>query len=62
MKKNILIILSLMVASFHLSAQVVNTDKMLVRISEIEVYSQYLDEYLQYARTVGVTSVCEEPG
>ncbi|RHO73200.1 antibiotic biosynthesis monooxygenase [Parabacteroides sp. AF48-14] len=35
---------------------------MLVRISEIEVYAQYLDEYLQYARTVGVTSVCEEPG
>lgn len=62
MKKNILIILSLMITSLHSSAQVVNTDKMLVRISEIEVYAQYLDEYLQYARTVGVTSVSQEPG
>lgn len=50
-----------MIASLHLSAQTVNADKMLVRISEIEVYAQYLDEYLQYARTVGTTSVSEEP-
>ncbi len=51
-----------MIASLHLSAQVVNADKMLIRISEIEVYAQYLDEYLQYARTVGITSVSQEPG
>ncbi len=35
---------------------------MLIRISEIEVYPQYLDEYLQYALTVGETSVREEQG
>lgn len=38
------------------------TDDMLVRISEIEVYPEYLDEYLQFALTVGTTSVREEPG
>lgn len=37
-------------------------DDMLVRISEIEVYPEYLDEYLEYALTVGATSVHEEPG
>ncbi len=35
---------------------------MLIRISEIEVYPQYLQEYLKYAKSVGVTSVKEEPG
>ncbi|MDR2921702.1 MAG: antibiotic biosynthesis monooxygenase [Tannerella sp.] len=35
---------------------------MLVRISEIEVYPEYLDEYLKFALTVGATSVREEPG
>ena len=35
---------------------------MLIRISEIEVYPQYLQEYFKYAKTVGVTSVKEEPG
>lgn len=37
-------------------------DDMLVRISEIEVYPEYLDEYLTFALTVGATSVREEPG
>lgn len=36
--------------------------EMLVRISEIEVYPDYLDEYLKFALTVGATSVREEPG
>ncbi len=36
--------------------------QMLIRISEIEVYPEYLDEYLSYALTVGETSVREEPG
>ena len=35
---------------------------MLVRISEIEVHPLYLEEYLQFALTVGETSVREEPG
>ncbi len=37
-------------------------NEMLVRISEIEVYPEYLDEYLEFALTVGATSVREEPG
>ena len=37
-------------------------DDMLVRISEIEVYPEYLNEYLKFALTVGATSVREEPG
>ncbi len=37
-------------------------EDMLVRISEIEVYPEYLDEYLKFALTVGATSVREEPG
>lgn len=39
-----------------------NRNNMLVRISEIEVYAEYVDEYLQFALTVGETSVREEPG
>lgn len=35
---------------------------MIVRISEIEVYPDYLTEYLEFAHTVGATSVKEEPG
>lgn len=60
MKRYILIILLLMITTLNLSAQ--TTDSMLVRISEIEVYPEYLDEYLQYAYTVGATSVKEEEG
>lgn len=37
-------------------------DNMLIRISEIEVYPQYLEEYLSASKTVGATSVKEEPG
>ena len=35
---------------------------MLIRISEIEVYPEYLTEYLNFAKDVGATSVKEEPG
>jgi len=35
---------------------------MIVRISEIEVYPEYLKEYLEFAHNVGATSVREEPG
>lgn len=38
------------------------TGDMLVRISEIEVYPEYLDEYLKFALTVGATSIRKEPG
>lgn len=35
---------------------------MIVRISEIEVFPEYLQEYLEFAHNVGATSVKEEPG
>lgn len=35
---------------------------MIVRISEIEVYPEYLKEYLEFAHNVAATSVKEEPG
>lgn len=35
---------------------------MIVRISEIEVYPEHLQEYLELAHNVGATSVKEEPG
>lgn len=38
------------------------TGDMLVRISEIEVYSEYLEEYFKFALEVGATSVREESG
>ena len=38
------------------------SDEMLIRISEIEVYPEYLDEYLAFARNVGAESVRKEPG
>ena len=36
--------------------------EMLVRISEIEIYPEYHEEYLRMALEVGATSVREEPG
>ena len=45
-----------------LPAYVDTAGDMLVRISEIEVYPEYLDQYLGFALTVGATSVREEPG
>ena len=37
-------------------------DSMLVRISEIDVHPEYLDEYMKAALTVGANSVANEPG
>lgn len=39
-----------------------DSDKMLVRIAEIEVHEQYLRSYLEAAVSVGGTSVEKEPG
>ena len=36
--------------------------ELLVRIAEIEVYPEWLDAYLDSARTVGAESVVREPG
>lgn len=38
------------------------SDSMLVRISEIDVHTEFLDEYLKLALTVGATSVAKEEG
>lgn len=37
-------------------------DGMIVRISEVEVYPEYLNEYLLYARSVAEASVEKEKG
>ena len=42
--------------------KVIPDSTMIVRISEIEVYPEYLTEYLEFAHNVGATSVKEEPG
>lgn len=36
--------------------------QMIVRIAEVEVYPQYLEEYLAFAREVDSASVAQEPG
>lgn len=48
------------------SHNMVEKEKMatdgIVRLSKIEVYPQYLDEYLEFAVEVGTKSLCTEPG
>lgn len=40
-----------------------NTNKgMIVRISEIEVYPEYLEEYLEFSQNVAIDSVEKEEG
>lgn len=39
-----------------------NVDKMIVRLAEIEVYPEYLTEYLEFANEVDRLSVEREPG
>ncbi|MBR1883033.1 MAG: amidohydrolase family protein, partial [Muribaculaceae bacterium] len=41
---------------------VANDDELIVRIAEVEVHEQYLQDYLQAATAVGGTSVEKEPG
>ena len=38
------------------------TSSGIVRLSKVEVYPQYLDEYTKYATEVGEISLCTEPG
>ena len=40
----------------------IDSDMMIVRIAEIEVFPQYLEAYLKAARNVGAESVWKEPG
>ena len=37
-------------------------DQMIFRIAEIEVYPQYLEEYIKAANAVGTASIKKEPG
>lgn len=67
MKRIFLIIIVTLLSSYKMSAQnqtitSVDTAKMIFRISEIEVYPQFLDEYLVCAHDVGAISVKVEPG
>ena len=62
MKKILTITLALLAFVLTAKAQNAPTDSMLIRISEIEVYPEYLDEYLTFARDVGATFVKTEPG
>lgn len=62
MKRLFIISLYLTMTLSVLSQVNVNRDSLLVRISEIEVFPEYLQDYLASARTVGETSVREEAG
>lgn len=66
--KFIVLIISaaLLLASCSHSGNMVEKENMatdgIVRLSKVEVYSQYLDEYLEYAMEVGTKSLQTEPG
>ena len=54
--------LFLMLFALVLSATAVAQDSMIVRLAEIEVYPEYLKEYLTFANEVDRLSVEREPG
>lgn len=54
--------LFLMLFALVLSATAVAQEKMIVRLAEIEVYPEHLQEYLKYANEVDRLSVEREPG
>lgn len=58
----ILIIITIMGGTPILAKEVIqdNNNGMIVRISEIEVYPEYLDEYLDFAKEVAQKSVEKE--
>ena len=60
MMKRMLVCLMVCVMTSSITAQ--GKKNMLIRISEIEIYPEYLTEYMKFALTVGETSVREEPG
>lgn len=62
MKKFLLFVLFLCPIVSMAQEQTKIDSTMIVRISEIEVYPEYLTEYLEFAHNVGATSVKEEPG
>lgn len=54
--------LTIMLFALVLSATAVAQDTMIVRLAEIEVYPEHLQEYLKYANEVDRLSVEREPG
>ena len=62
MKKFLLFVLFLCPIVSMAQEQTKIDSTMTFRISEIEVYPEYLTEYLEFAHNVGATSVKEEPG
>ena len=65
MKKYFVLITLIMTAEMVMSQKVISTqstDGLIVRIAEIEVYPEYLSEYLAYATEVDRLSVEREPG
>ena len=54
--------LYLILFAFMLSATAVAQETMIVRLAEIEVYPEHLQEYLKYANEVDRLSVEREPG
>ncbi len=66
MKQLTLSVIFILMATFHLSAQAIEKEAMhsdgIIRLSHIEVYPEYLTEYLDYARQVGEVSLSTEPG
>ena len=65
MKKVFVLITLIMSAEMVMSQKVTSaqsTDGLIVRIAEIEVYPEYLTEYLSYATEVDRLSVEREPG
>lgn len=54
--------LYLILFALMLSATAVAQDTMIVRLAEIEVYPEHLQEYLKYANEVDRLSVEREPG
>ena len=65
MKKFFVLITLIMSAEMVMSQKVTSaqsTDGLIVRIAEIEVYPEYLSEYLAYATEVDRLSVEREPG
>ncbi len=64
MKKLIILFLSLFGFATNVNAAEIpfNNNGMIVRISEIEVYPQYFNEYISFAREVAEESINSEKG
>ncbi|MDO5571148.1 MAG: cupin domain-containing protein [Bacteroidales bacterium] len=61
--KRLVFLLMVFTSFIDVNAQTIkSSNNMLVRISEIEVFPQYLKEYLSFALNVGAESVKEEAG